>query len=240
MEIYDRVYNKGHVPLGWEKLFASAKQSVKQACENVSKMKGDIVPRTELIFAAFDAITPENVRVVIVGQDPYPNIDNAAGLSFSCNVGIPPSLNNIYSELVRDIPGFVRPKHGDISSWCNEGVMLLNMSLTTKSGVSNAHEGCWLSFINAVVNTLTSINKKIIWVMWGAKAQKLSKFIGDRGLKITAAHPSSMNTGGGFAGCKHFSKINAYLVKNGQEPIDWTVPVNRPKKTIVDETSDSD
>ncbi len=220
MDIYNKL--KGNIPTGWEKPFEESSKGIKQVCKSIEKDNIDYLPDASLVFNAFRLIKPEDVKVVIVGQDPYATPGLASGLAFSCNNEIPRSLINIYKELERSIDGFVIPNHGDLSKWCSQGVLLLNISLVAKSGSSGYKPMMWMDLIDSVVSTLTNQNRKIIWIMWGQKAQMLSKHIGEKGIKLTAAHPSPL-VRSGFAGCNHFAIVNKTLADLGKNPIDWSL-----------------
>jgi uracil-DNA glycosylase len=225
MEILEYL-DDGHVPVGWELVFEESYKGIKRACKDLRDDGIKYTPdKPRYVFRSFDALPPENVNVVIVGQDPYYTPGTSNGLAFSTRRGKPltPTLKNIYKELVASIPGFVAPDHGDLSAWCRQGVLLLNKSLTAKVGKSGDHLGRWMDLISNVIKHLTNINKHIIWVMWGSKAQELAKLIGDKGIILMAAHPSPVNTGGGFLGCGHFRIINEKRVKLKKEPINWNL-----------------
>lgn len=226
MLIYDKLQT--NIPKSWEVEFSESMEGIREACETLEDDNIDYLPKGELVFDAFNYTRKDEVKVVIVGQDPYYQPDMATGLAFSCNNSagvIPASLKNIYKELEQSIEGFVVPDSADLTHWAKQGVLLLNMSLTAKLGKPGYKPKLWMDIIDSVVSGLTNSNRKIIWIMWGNEAQKLSKLIGDKGIKLTAAHPSPANTRGGFIGCGHFKKANDLLVKNGQTPIDWIFPI---------------
>jgi uracil-DNA glycosylase len=238
MNIYKELRREGY-PKGWEELFEDSTEAIKNTCSIIEKDKIDYTPIDSKVFNAYRAVRPKNVKVVIVGQDPYPTRGCAEGLSFSCSTGaIPKSLVNIYTELTSCIPGFVAPKNGDLSKWCKEGVMLLNVSLVTKVGMSGYKPQIWMSLISATVKLLTELNNKIIWVLWGADAQKLGKEIKGGGIKLESPHPSPLSAYRGFFGCKHFSTINILLAKQGKKPINWNL-VDTVEETIEEEYVDA-
>ena len=184
-----------------------------------------IYPPGPLIFNAFDSTPFEQVKVVILGQDPYHNPGEAMGLSFSVPRGVatPPSLKNIYKELNSDV-GAPIPAHGDLSSWAKQGVFLLNAMLTVehKQAQSHQHIG-WQNFTDAVIRKLSEQREHLVFMLWGNFARKKASLIdASRHLILEAAHPSPL-AGGAFFGCKHFSKANAYLEENGLTQIDWKV-----------------
>ena len=186
-----------------------------------------VFPPSSLIFNAFDHTPFDQVKVVILGQDPYHNVGQAHGLSFSVpkGVAIPPSLRNMYQELGNDIPGFQPPNHGDLTAWTNRGVLLLNATLTVRAHTAGSHQGKgWEAFTDKAIAELSSRRKGIVFLLWGRYAQNKAALINYRDHHIlTAAHPSPFSAYNGFFGCKHFSKANALLVNQGLEPIDWQV-----------------
>ena len=185
-----------------------------------------IYPNSKEIFAAF-ALTPlEQVRVVILGQDPYHGVGQAHGLCFSVAAGValPPSLLNIYKELNRDL-GIPPAKHGHLACWAKQGVLLLNSVLTVEQGKAASHQGRgWEKFTDRVIATLNARQDPIIFVLWGSYAQQKGQVIAvDRHVVLKAAHPSPLSAHRGFLGCGHFSKINEYLTRWGKKPINWQV-----------------
>lgn len=183
-----------------------------------------IYPPAGRIFAAFDACPFDRVKVVILGQDPYPGAGQANGLSFSVNPGVavPRSLRNIYKELQDDL-GVTPPPSGDLSRWARQGVLLLNATLTVRGGAPGSHQGQgWEELTDAAIRALASEREGIVFILWGAYAQRKGEFI-DRGRHcvITSAHPSPMSAPRGFFGSRPFSRANEYLVSRGQEPIVW-------------------
>lgn len=187
-----------------------------------------IYPPRDLIFNAF-AHTPFNkVQVVIMGQDPYHGPGQAHGLSFSVPKGIkpPPSLQNIFKELQSDIQ-LPTPSHGCLLAWANQGVLLLNATLTVKQSEPLSHHGRgWERFTDAAIRHLQERADPVIFVLWGKSAQDKCRFLKDNGMAnrhhiLTAAHPSPFSAANGFFGCRHFSKINSLLQQQGKEPIQW-------------------
>lgn len=184
-----------------------------------------IYPPGPLIFNAFNTTPFENVKVVILGQDPYIKPGEAMGLSFSVphGVAIPPSLRNIYKELESDL-GFPIPKHGDLTHWAEQGVFLLNAALTVEKGLSNSHAKIgWHIFTDAVIKTLSDKRDGLVFMLWGNFAKQKTALIDPfKHLVLEAAHPSPL-AGGAFNGCQHFSKANEFLAANGQPTIDWKI-----------------
>ena len=182
-----------------------------------------IFPPARLIFNAFEQTPFDKVRVVILGQDPYHNVGQAMGLSFSVPQGvrIPPSLLNIYKELERTIPGYQRPAHGDLSAWAAQGVLLLNASLTVLQGQAGSHAQIgWQQFTDAAIAALSARPQPVIFLLWGAFAKKKADLINPRLHHIlTAPHPSPLARG--FIGCGHFADTNRILQERGELPIQW-------------------
>lgn len=186
-----------------------------------------IYPPGSLIFNAFNLTPFDAVKVVIIGQDPYHGPGQAMGLSFSVPRGVssPPSLINIFKELKQDI-GVSIPSHGDLTSWAQQGVLLLNASLTVRANEPNSHAHIgWHQFTDAVIRILSEQKENLVFLLWGRFAQDKQALID--GLKhhiLKAAHPSPFSADKGFFGCRHFSKTNEYLVRNGKDPVDWKLP----------------
>jgi uracil-DNA glycosylase len=183
-----------------------------------------IYPAGRFIFNAFDATPFQNVKVVILGQDPYHGPGQAHGLSFSVPAGVtlPPSLLNIFKELQSDI-GLSMPSQGDLTHWAQRGVFLLNASLTVRQGepMSHAQIG-WATFTDTVISILSEKRVKLVFMLWGKFAKEKTVLIDEKKhLVLKAAHPSPLSAHQGFLGCRHFSEANQYLVKNGIDPIDW-------------------
>jgi len=201
-------------------------QQLKQFLQEEKKQYA-VFPPGNLIFNAFDHTPFDKVKVVILGQDPYHNVGQAHGLSFSVprGVAIPPSLRNMYQELNTDIPGFQIPNHGDLTAWANRGVLLLNATLTVRAHTAGAHQGKgWEAFTDKAIAELSARRNGIVFLLWGRYAKNKAALIDYRKHHIlTAAHPSPFSAYNGFFGCKHFSQANAFLVEQGQEPIDWQV-----------------
>jgi len=186
-----------------------------------------VYPPGPHIFAAFDHTPFEAVKVVILGQDPYHGAGQAHGLSFSVQRGVrpPPSLQNMYKELHDDV-GFVIPTHGNLEHWADQGVFLLNTSLTVRAGMPASHQGKgWEDFTTAAVKALAERRERLVFMLWGRHALAKRPLIDEgRHLVLTAPHPSPFSAHTGFFGCRHFSKANAYLTSRGTAPIDWQLP----------------
>jgi uracil-DNA glycosylase len=183
-----------------------------------------IYPPGSLIFHAFDKTPFSNVKAVILGQDPYHGKGQAQGLSFSVPNGVkpPPSLDNIYKELQSDI-GVPIPAHGNLEHWAQQGVLLLNASLTVRAGEPNSHSKCgWMDFTDMVIRKISDQKKNVVFLLWGKFAQEKQVLVDEtKHLVLKAAHPSPYSANAGFFGCRHFSKTNEYLTKNGIDPVDW-------------------
>ncbi|WP_017669700.1 uracil-DNA glycosylase [Blastomonas sp. AAP53] len=177
-------------------------------------------------FRALDLTPPDKVRVVILGQDPYHGPGQAHGLCFSVQPGVPvpPSLLNIYKELERDL-GIARPAHGFLESWAQQGVLLLNTVLTVEMGDAGSHQGRgWERFTDAVIARVNALEHPVVFLLWGAHAQKKAAKLDSRHLVLKAPHPSPLSAHRGFLGCGHFSQANAFLEAAGMAPIDWRLP----------------
>ncbi|HRF39721.1 MAG TPA: uracil-DNA glycosylase [Saprospiraceae bacterium] len=190
------------------------------------KAAGKVVyPPGGLIFNAFDSTPFDQVKVVILGQDPYHNPGEAMGLCFSVprGVKVPPSLVNIYKELQADL-GIPATGHGDLSSWTRQGVFLLNAMLTVERNRPQSHQNIgWQTFTDAVIRTLSERREGLVFMLWGNFARKKKTLIDtERHLVLESAHPSPL-AGNAFSGCRHFSKANAYLESKGVVPVDWRV-----------------
>lgn len=185
-----------------------------------------IYPKGSNIFNAFNKTPLDKVKVVILGQDPYHGPNQAHGLSFSVQKGIPfpPSLQNIFKELQRDT-GTPYPSHGDLSSWAQQGVFLLNASLTVRAAEPMSHSQIgWAFFTDAVIRAISKDCPKVVFMLWGKFAQEKQTLIdSSKHLILKAPHPSPLSAHQGFVGCGHFSACNHFLAKNGIDPIDWHI-----------------
>jgi uracil-DNA glycosylase len=185
-----------------------------------------IYPPGSLIFNSFNSTPFSNVKVVLLGQDPYHGKGQAHGLSFSVPPGVkpPPSLMNIFKELHDDL-GLPFPSHGDLSKWAKQGVLLLNASLSVRENEPLSHSNIgWTMFTDAVISRISAEKKNVVFLLWGKYAQQKQELIDEtKHLVLKAAHPSPFSANNGFFGCRHFSKTNEYLVKNGIDPIDWSL-----------------
>lgn len=225
-------YTEGNIPAGWEEFFNAQLDVDFGSLYEISKYlvgethrQCDIYPNLADIYNAF-CILPEDVKVVIVGQDPFFNPDQAMGICFSVPDGIdpPPSLKNIYKELVDD--GFTVSdfSKGDLRYWCAQGVLMLNTALTVRAHEPASHSAKWLeNFTPSLMRFLDRVCQDLVVVLWGGHAQSFGKFFGTRHKKIQSAHPSPLSAHRGFFGSKPFSKINHQLELAGREIIDWSL-----------------
>lgn len=185
-------------------------------------------PRHE-IFNAFRLTKLSELKVIILGQDPYHELGQAMGLAFSVRPGVkvPPSLVNIYKELSTDIPGFTPPPHGCLISWARQGVLMLNAILTVREGKAMSHAGQgWEVFTDKVIALINENTSHVVYLLWGAKARNKCKVVDrSRNLVLECAHPSPLSAYNGFFGQHQFSQANAYLMAHGKAPINWQLPM---------------
>lgn len=189
------------------------------------KYPGQIFPKGGQIFRAFEACPLDEVKVVVLGQDPYPTRGHAHGLCFSCEPDVrplPKSLGNIYKELESDL-GIPRAESGDLNRWANQGVLLLNATLTVREGQPESHAGKgWELFTDAVIHQINARREGVVYMLWGSKAQRKAENVdASKNLILAAPHPSPLSAHRGFLGCKHFSKANQFLRDSGQREINW-------------------
>ncbi|HIZ56028.1 MAG TPA: uracil-DNA glycosylase [Firmicutes bacterium] len=183
-----------------------------------------VYPDMNDIFNALKQTAYQDVKVVILGQDPYHGPGQAHGLCFSVQKGVPapPSLVNIFKEIQQDI-GAPIPAHGELTEWTRQGVLMLNTVLTVRAGQANSHRGLgWETFTDRIISLLNERQQPIVFLLWGANARSKTALITNKAHKIlTCAHPSPFSADHGFFGCRHFSKANQFLMENGLSPIDW-------------------
>ncbi|SFV64345.1 Uracil-DNA glycosylase, family 1 [hydrothermal vent metagenome] len=191
------------------------------------KSKYTIYPKNRDIFHAYNSMDFHDVKVVILGQDPYHGAGQAHGLSFSVQDGIlfPPSLKNIFTELVNDV-GCSYPSSGNLSSWAKQGVLLLNAVLTVRANEANSHRGMgWENFTDATIKAISDQLEHVVFILWGRPAQLKERLIdSSKHLILKAPHPSPLSSYRGFFGSKPFSKTNEYLIEHGKTPIEWCLP----------------
>jgi uracil-DNA glycosylase len=201
-------------------------QQLLEFLEYESAHNKTIYPPKDQIFNAFDLSSFENTKVIILGQDPYHNEGQAHGLSFSVpkGVSIPPSLRNIYQELLSDLD-ITPSQSGNLTHWASQGVLLLNSVLTVEKNSPGSHaKSGWVDFTDTVIDILNEKKQNLVFLLWGAYAQKKTELIDqNKHLVLTAAHPSPFSAHKGFFGCKHFSQTNDYLKMHNQQTIDWTL-----------------
>lgn len=224
---------KKSVPYTWEEVFNSSIPEFETISELLEedRSNGQRLPFNKNLFTIFYRVKLPDVKVVIISQDPYHTLLNdgtpqATGMAFSVPRGnpIPSSLKNIYKEISNNYPEtFVGPAHGDLSYWAEQGVFLLNTCLTVRQGAPGCHKQLWMSFVKKVLSAITAVNPHVIFILWGAHAQKLKKFIGNSGYVLEGVHPSGLSANRGFFGCQHFLKVNEILTKLKRKPIDWNV-----------------
>lgn len=215
----------------WNSILSAEKektyyQSMNAKIEAERALGKIIFPKEKDIFTAFDLTAFDDVKVVILGQDPYHGAGQAHGLSFSVlpEIKIPPSLRNMYKELAEDIDGFVIPDHGYLESWAKQGVLLLNTVLTVEEGKAHSHAKLgWETFTESIIEQLNKNKENVIFLLWGAHAQKKGANIdGTRHSVLKAPHPSPLSAHRGFFGCKHFSQVNELLKSKNLSEINWT------------------
>lgn len=212
----------------WKRALADefGKPYFKQLTEFVkgAYMTKTVYPPPRFIFNALDSAPFDEVKVVILGQDPYHGPGQAHGLCFSVpdGVKIPPSLRNIYKEIQEDL-WLPIPESGNLQHWADQGVLLLNATLTVEGGKAGSHQNRgWETFTDAVIRTLSEKREGLVFMLWGAYARKKADLIdGSKHLILTAAHPSPLSAHNGFFGCRHFSQANAWLEQRGQDGIEW-------------------
>lgn len=217
---------------GWESVLAQElekpyMQALREFLKEEKARGEQVYPKSSDVFNAFRHTPLDKVKVVLLGQDPYHGPGQAHGLSFSVQKGVavPPSLRNMYKELATDVPGFQIPAHGDLTSWADQGVLLLNATLTVRAHQAASHQGKgWETFTSHVITELSARKQGLVFLLWGKFAQNKAQLIdsGKHNL-LKAAHPSPLSAHNGFFGCCHFSKTNEILLAEGQTAIDWQI-----------------
>lgn len=215
--------------LTWEQVLGTEKKKpyfreILDFLNQESRQGKTIYPPKNQLFNAFKLTPFDQVKVVILGQDPYHGPKQAHGLSFSVQKPVrqPPSLQNIFKELKQDL-GVESPDHGDLTGWAKQGVLLLNASLSVEAAQPQSHSQIgWQQFTDHVIDCLNEHPEPLVFLLWGASAQsKAQRLDGDRHLILKSPHPSPLSAHRGFLGCKHFSQANAFLQQHGREAIDW-------------------
>lgn len=219
-------------PAGWEAVFEDALPEF-QDLEEILQRWGTCVPLKKNYFRAFELTPLDRVSVVLVGQDPYHQVINirgqkvprAQGLSFSVDRDdeIPSSLLNIYKELGRSFPELHPPQHGDLTSWALQGVLMLNMSLTTSPGQAGAHGQVWMGFISKVLAAINERRPGTVFILLGKEAQRLRTIIGEKGVILETSHPSGLSAHRGFLGSNIFVRANKLLTQTGRPAINWQI-----------------
>ncbi|MBK4775533.1 uracil-DNA glycosylase [Candidatus Pantoea edessiphila] len=224
--------------LTWRDVLAEEKKklyftNILELIKNKRSAGIQIYPAQKDVFNAFRLTELKDIKVVILGQDPYCRPKQAHGLAFSVlpEARIPPSLKNIYKELFHDIYDFKQPKHGFLGSWAKQGILLLNTILTVEEGKSFSHAKIgWEKFTNTVINIINKNCNKVIFLLWGLHAQNKGNIVDlHRHYILQTSHPSPKSANLGFLGCKHFSQTNNILITDGKQPIQWT-----PKLSNID------
>jgi len=223
-------YLKNYIPEAWQALLVKELEAdYFNALETFliqERNEQNIYPSDKQVFNAFAHTMPSDIKVVIIGQDPYHGQGQAHGLAFSVPQGVakPPSLVNIFKELKSDLD-VPFPADGNLLPWAKQGVFLLNSTLTVRAGQAGSHQKKgWEQFTDAVIHAVSSECEHIVFLLWGNYAKAKASLIDpDKHLILTAAHPSPLSAYNGFWGCKHFSKANDYLQIHGQAPIDWSL-----------------
>lgn len=221
-------------PSGWERVFQEAKPELDELSDDLDRFEkegGQYYPLKKDLFRAFELTPLHRVRVVIIGQDPYPQVNpsngqpRAVGLSFSVarSDTIPSSLQNIFQELKNTVDDFVVPRHGDLTNWARQGVLLLNACLTVFPNQPGSHGDIWKGFVIKVLGAIANQRPGTIYILWGNNAAAYQGYLGDRAIILTAAHPSGRSATKGFFGCNHFNEVNKRLVKRGEPPINWNL-----------------
>lgn len=229
-------------PPGWKDIFRACIPELEHINSSLIKdedQHGIFYPQKADLFKAFDLCPISNVKVVIIGQDPYHADDHngypiAMGMSFSVRKGnpIPSSLNNIYKEISRSLSvqsqeqgsqGWNIPTHGDLTNWALQGVLLLNTCLTVRAHKANSHKSLWLGFISKIIAAINERNPNCIYVMWGREAEKIQPMLTEKNVKLISSHPSGFSAHRGFIGCNHFVEINQQLELQGKRKIDWNL-----------------
>jgi uracil-DNA glycosylase len=217
----------------WQSLLANERQkpyfqSLEQCLSERRSSGALIYPPEENIYQGFELTPFEQVKVVILGQDPYHGAGQAHGLAFSVLPGVktPPSLVNIYKELANDISGFKVPAHGHLSHWAKQGVLLLNTVLTVEAGKAHSHAKLgWETFTAAVIDKLNQEQQGLVFMLWGSHAIKKGQAIdANKHCLLSSVHPSPLSAYRGFFGCRHFSLANEFLAQQAKAPIDWQLP----------------
>jgi uracil-DNA glycosylase len=225
-------YTRTHLPKGWEDFFNDQLDPEMGALPEISAylekeaLTHPIFPPLWMIYTSFHFTTPDDILVLILGQDPYHNDGQAMGISFSVPDGVypPPSLKNIYKEMVSSGIQVSDPDSGNLTAWCHRGVFLINTALTVRAHTPKSHSKKWVeNFTPALLRWMDDRCNPLVVIMWGNDAQSLGKYFGDRHRKIASVHPSPLSASGGFFGSNPFNKANKYLKELGRPTVDWSL-----------------
>ncbi len=224
-------YIEANIPPGWEEFFENQMDLELGTIHGISKFlqsekqKGEIFPPLDLVFNIFNILQPKDIKVVIIGQDPYHDVGQAMGISFSVpdDIEVPSSLRNIYKEMRDDGFKINDPLKGNLMKWCEQGVFLINTALTVKAHEPKTHTEKWKLFTQALFRHLNSNCDPLVIIMWGNPAQSFSSYFAERHRRIMSSHPSGLSCHKGFFGSRPFSKANKFLISLGKEPIDWSL-----------------
>lgn len=229
MDYYNALVNRS--PLTWRPFFVEREENVKKIAQILSndiENGYNIIPRPALVLAPFILTPLDHIKVVILGQDPYPREDDATGLAFSIPRGRPisssPSLNNMFKVLEKTVEGWKRPHHGNLEKWALQGVLMINTALTLREGDRNSHGRVWQQLIDPLIEYISSDTKHCVFMLWGGQAQeKKSRIDGTRHKILTTSHPSPLGAMSGFLDCDHFNQANQYLIEHERDPVDWRI-----------------
>lgn len=214
-------------PSGWEDFFESALEvSIPEISDFLETEDEEVYPKISDVYKVFDLIQPQDIKVVIIGQDPYHDRDQAMGIAFSVPEGIPPppSLRNIYKELQSSEVSIGNPKNGDLSAWCEKGVFLINTALTVLAHTPKSHSKLWTkTFTPDLLRWMNEECQPLVVILWGKDAQTMGEVFGPRHRKIKSVHPSPLSASKGFLGSDPFNKANIFLEELGRDPIDWSL-----------------
>jgi len=213
------------VPSSWRQVFSESEDEFVYLDKII---KSDVFPEKKNVFKAFELTPLDEVKVVLLGQDPYHQRKTngrprAQGLSFSVSKDddIPVSLKNIFQEIKNEYPDYVVPDHGDLTKWARQGVLLLNSSLTVEPGKPGSHGVIWHGLLSRVFSAIGEVNKKCIYLLWGNFAKDMADYLPETTIKLFTSHPSGFSVNKGFFGCGHFKEVNRLLVERGEEEIEW-------------------
>lgn len=212
-------------PRGWEEFFDDNKKELSKISKFVENVQETVYPPIENVFRIFELCKPSDIKVVIMGQDPYHGVGQAMGMSFSVQPGIkpPPSLINIFKELESDGFSVENKENGDLTTWAKQGVFLLNAALTVVESKAGSHQKIWKSFTDQVINYINFNCENVIFILWGRPAQRCQNLLSKNHEIIESAHPSPLSAFGGFFGSKPFSRANNFLRQYGKSEIDWSL-----------------